>query len=28
MKKNGALVVHVTKLYYPKLQNGKITKEI
>jgi len=28
MKKNGALVIHVTKLYGLKLGNGKLAKEI
>jgi len=28
MKQNGTVVVHVTKLYYPKLKTGKIAKEI
>jgi len=28
IKKNGAVVIQVTKPYYPKLPNGKIAKEI
>jgi len=28
LKQNGTVIIHVMKLYYPKLKTGKIAKEI